>query len=345
MKTVLVLVCSFVCLILFVFKCPLGQYVDIYMYMWFFHPSAHLLLLCVLYCHIYAFVFLSKTDDVHVSLMDIVETGDPEVSYRDHDSQRKWPTGWFTQYIQLTLRTFRQSRTRIMSRLKILESVLLCLLVSLVWFQLPRTEETLRDRMGAVSRLFFMVCVVWIYVRLRSYQHGRTETHVFPSVRGRGCVHTNTDGPGRMEKKWRVQRNRSWCCGGGGGDEGWTRCTLSVDFLCTLLTDRAMCMVNTIIWYQYPLMIRLNLPSTWGWTLTHFTIYWRYKAASELRRSVSHRPCCAFVLVKEKQCTIKVSKHLKSSVPWTDGWKRSCMHVLKKIRPCQYERFSRHQWE
>ena len=95
-----------------------------------------------------------------------------------------------------------------------------------------------------------------------------------------------------------------------------------------------MCMVNTIIWYQCSLMIRLNLPSTWGWTLTHFTIYWRYKAASELRRSVSRRPCCAFVLVKEKQCTIKVSKRLKSSVPWTDGRKRSCMHVLKKIRPC-----------
>ena len=37
-------------------------------------------------------------------------------------------------------------------------------------------------------------------VRLRSYQHGRTETHVFPSVRGRGCVHKNTDGPGRTEK-------------------------------------------------------------------------------------------------------------------------------------------------
>ena len=37
-------------------------------------------------------------------------------------------------------------------------------------------------------------------VRLRSYQYGRTETHVFPSVCGRGCVHTNTDGPGRTEK-------------------------------------------------------------------------------------------------------------------------------------------------
>ena len=84
-----------------------------------------------------------------MSLVDLAE--DREVAYKDSDSDQKWPTGWATQYIQLTLRTFRQSRTRIMSKLKILESVVLCILVSLVWFQLPRTEETLRDRMGAVS--------------------------------------------------------------------------------------------------------------------------------------------------------------------------------------------------
>lgn len=81
--------------------------------------------------------------------MDLAD--EKEVAYKDADLEQKWPTGWVTQYIQLTLRTFRQSRTRIMSKLKVLESVVLCILVSLVWFQLPRTEETLRDRMGAVS--------------------------------------------------------------------------------------------------------------------------------------------------------------------------------------------------
>ena len=84
--------------------------------------------------------------------MDLAD--EKEVAYKDPDLDQKWPTGWVTQYIQLTLRTFRQSRTRIMSKLKILESVVLCILVSLVWFQLPRTEETLRDRMGAVSSLY-----------------------------------------------------------------------------------------------------------------------------------------------------------------------------------------------
>ena len=60
---------------------------------------------------------------------------------------------WLTQYIQLTLRTFRESKARIINKMKILESVVLAVVVSLIWFQLPRTEETLRDRMGAVSVL------------------------------------------------------------------------------------------------------------------------------------------------------------------------------------------------
>ncbi|KAK7098883.1 hypothetical protein V1264_003101 [Littorina saxatilis] len=99
-------------------------------------------------------VNIEDTDDVHVSLVNIADSSAVEVAFEDPDPQPKWPTGWVTQYTQLTLRTFRESKTRIMSKLKIMESVLLCLLVSLVWFQLPRTEETLRDRMGA---LFFTI--------------------------------------------------------------------------------------------------------------------------------------------------------------------------------------------
>jgi hypothetical protein len=88
----------------------------------------------------------------------------PEVSvaFDDH-RDTKWPTGWMTQFVQLTLRTFRQSRTRIMSRLKIMESVLLCLLVSLVWWRLDRSEETLRDRMGAVSHFCLALFFVFFF--------------------------------------------------------------------------------------------------------------------------------------------------------------------------------------
>ncbi|ESP04687.1 hypothetical protein LOTGIDRAFT_135690 [Lottia gigantea] len=66
----------------------------------------------------------------------------------------KWPTSFFTQFKHLTVRAFWQCKSRVFSKMKIVETVLLCVLVSLVWFQLPRTEETLRDRMGAI---FFLI--------------------------------------------------------------------------------------------------------------------------------------------------------------------------------------------
>ncbi|KAK7480392.1 hypothetical protein BaRGS_00028311 [Batillaria attramentaria] len=105
-------------------------------------------------------IAMKDTDDVHASLMDLAEDG--TWLYEDFEPDRKWPTGWVTQYVQLMFRTFRESRTRILSKLKVLESVLLCLLVSLVWFQLPRIEETLRDRMGAI----FFTIIHWGFTPL-----------------------------------------------------------------------------------------------------------------------------------------------------------------------------------
>ncbi|KAL3842528.1 hypothetical protein ACJMK2_020531 [Sinanodonta woodiana] len=81
------------------------------------------------------------TGSIHMSLLDLENTT---------FSRRKWPTKFITQYKQLTLRTFRQSRKRIMNKFKLIETVFLTALLSLIWFQLPRIEETLRDRMGVV---------------------------------------------------------------------------------------------------------------------------------------------------------------------------------------------------
>ena len=183
-------------------------------------------------------------------------------------------------------------------------------------------------------------------LRLRSYQHGQTETHVFPSVRGHGCVHTNTEGPGWTEKNGAYKETEADVV-------VVVEMKGEQDFLCTLLTDRAMCMVNTIIWYQYSLMIRLNLPSTWGWTLTHFTIYWMSAlqswgkniptTASLVKDTRPHLNCGDQFLVVHaaRLCLSRKSNALSKyrnawkvqSLERTDG-KRSCMHVLKKIRPC-----------
>ncbi|KAL8614193.1 hypothetical protein ACOMHN_026410 [Nucella lapillus] len=105
-----------------------------------------------------------ENDDGHVSLMDLAGDGTATrvMGFEDPDGAPKWPTGWVSQYLQLTLRTFRQSRARIMSRLKLAESLVLCVLVSLVWFQLPRTEETLQDRMGVI----FFITIHWGFTPL-----------------------------------------------------------------------------------------------------------------------------------------------------------------------------------
>lgn len=89
---------------------------------------------------------------IHVSLMELDDVDNVAMKTSIGD-KRKWPTGFFTQYTNLTIRTFRQSKTQIFNKFKVIEAVVMTILVSLIWFQLPRTEDTLRDRMGVI---FFM---------------------------------------------------------------------------------------------------------------------------------------------------------------------------------------------
>ena len=93
--------------------------------------------------------FLEKTS-VHVSLMELDKSEKGQSSKVHLHDKKKWPTGFFTQYTQLTLRTFKTSKSQIFSKFKLIETVVLTCIVSLIWFQLPRTEETLRDRLGVV---------------------------------------------------------------------------------------------------------------------------------------------------------------------------------------------------
>jgi len=85
--------------------------------------------------------------NIHSSLLEI----DVDKENVFDEAKTKWPTGFWTQYKNLTLRSFKLSAVRILDRVKLIENILICLIVSAIWFQLPRSEETLRDRMGAVS--------------------------------------------------------------------------------------------------------------------------------------------------------------------------------------------------
>ena len=63
---------------------------------------------------------------------------------------RKWPTGWYWQFLVLLVRTFRQSRHIILSKLNLLQTVLLTIVASVIWFQLPNHEDSISDRYGYV---------------------------------------------------------------------------------------------------------------------------------------------------------------------------------------------------
>lgn len=64
---------------------------------------------------------------------------------------RKWPTRWYWQFLVLLVRTFRQSRHIILSKLNLLQTVLLTIVASVIWFQLPNHEDSISDRYGYVS--------------------------------------------------------------------------------------------------------------------------------------------------------------------------------------------------
>ncbi|XP_053384355.1 uncharacterized protein LOC123537135 [Mercenaria mercenaria] len=98
----------------------------------------------------------NDTDVVHVSLMDLDKDELSPVP------DQNWPTGFLTQYKYLTVRAFRQAKTRLVDKFKIFETVFLCVLLSLIWFQLPRSEDTLRDRMG----LIFYISMHWGFTPL-----------------------------------------------------------------------------------------------------------------------------------------------------------------------------------
>ena len=67
------------------------------------------------------------------------------------EQDAKWPTRFWTQYATLTHRNFVHSRSRILSKLHLVQTIVLAIFTGALWWQTPRSEETLRDRAGIVS--------------------------------------------------------------------------------------------------------------------------------------------------------------------------------------------------
>lgn len=84
-------------------------------------------------------------------------------------STRKWPTSWFWQLLVLTVRTFRQSRHVILSKLNLIQTILLAMIVSIIWFQVPEEERSINDRNGYVSDDELIVSIGVMYCWLQFF--------------------------------------------------------------------------------------------------------------------------------------------------------------------------------
>jgi hypothetical protein len=56
----------------------------------------------------------------------------PEYPKNTDEAKTKWPTGFWTQYKNLTLRSFKLSAVRILDKVKLIENILICLIVSAI---------------------------------------------------------------------------------------------------------------------------------------------------------------------------------------------------------------------
>ncbi|KAL8562535.1 hypothetical protein ACOMHN_045800 [Nucella lapillus] len=82
------------------------------------------------------------------------------VSASSREPLQRWATGFWMQFKMLNWRTFKHSRTRIISKYNIINSMTIAIICSLLWFQIERTHETIKNRMGY---LFFMA-TYWSFI-------------------------------------------------------------------------------------------------------------------------------------------------------------------------------------
>jgi len=67
------------------------------------------------------------------------------------DPAAKWQTGFWLQYTTLTKRNFRRQKGRYFSKLLYGQMVFLAIVTGFVWFNMARTEDMARDRLGLVT--------------------------------------------------------------------------------------------------------------------------------------------------------------------------------------------------
>ncbi|XP_052215978.1 uncharacterized protein LOC127834288 isoform X2 [Dreissena polymorpha] len=87
---------------------------------------------------------------------------------------QRWPTGFATQFRMLTWRNYKQSKSRIFEFHDMVHFAILAAIAGVLFFQISKTAEVLRDRMG----LIFFCITFW------TFEPAIQAVLTFPSERG-----------------------------------------------------------------------------------------------------------------------------------------------------------------
>lgn len=74
------------------------------------------------------------------------------------ESNQKWATSMLTQVVVLTERNFIESKHKMLSKLNWIQTIVLGFISGLIWFQIPRNENTIDDIRGW---MFFSKSLHW----------------------------------------------------------------------------------------------------------------------------------------------------------------------------------------
>lgn len=106
--------------------------------------------------------------------IDVNAHDDDDHSELYADIPTSWATSFWTQFTVLMGRTFKQSKPDILSRLSLIQNIMLAVVTALIWFQTPYMEESIADRYA----LLFFTIVYWnftpMFQSLFSFPNERT---------------------------------------------------------------------------------------------------------------------------------------------------------------------------
>lgn len=147
-----------------------------------------------------------------------LKTDEDDKSTNDTFEVKKYNSSWLTQYLVLTHRCLKNSKSAIFTPLNLVKSICIGAVAGLVWWQMEYTERTVKDR----SAYFFFTMTYWVFDSMFSALMAfPMEREVILKERASGSYHlsayfmakTSSDAPVRLILPFLYMVTSFWMAG------------------------------------------------------------------------------------------------------------------------------------